>query len=64
MFAYQSKFSTINFYNTRTEYVISWRSKGLYTINIVPINNDLLLNMKYVNKRIALQFDSTLLVVH
>ena len=63
MFAYQSKFSTINFYNTRTEYVISWRSKGLYTINIIPIN-DHLLNMKYVSKRIALQFDSILLVVH
>ena len=64
MFAYQSKFRTINFYNTRTEYVISWRSKGLYTINIIPINNDHLLNMKYVSKRIALQFDSILLVVH
>ena len=63
MFAYQSKFSTINFYNTRTEYVISWRSKGLYTINIIPIN-DHLLNMKYVSKRIALQFHSILLVVH
>ena len=58
-FVYQPTFSTIKYHNTRIEYIISWRSKVLYIIDLIPINNDLLSNIK-----VALQFDYTLLVVH
>ena len=64
MFFYQPTFSTIKYHNTRIEYTISWRSKVLYIIDLIPINNDLLSNIKYFNKKVALQFDYTLLVVH
>ena len=57
MFVYQPTFSTIKYHNTRIEYTISWRSKVLYIIDLIPINNDLLSNIKYFNKKVALQFD-------
>ena len=55
MFVYQPTFSTIKDNNTRPEYVISWRSKGLYTIKLPPVNNDLLPNKVYFNRKLALQ---------
>ena len=63
MFAYQPTFNTIKDNNTRSEYVISWRSKGLYTTKLPPVNNDLLPNKVYFNRKIALEFDSTPLIV-
>ena len=63
LFVYQPTFSTIKYHNTITEYVISWRSKILYTTNLAPINNYLLPNIVNFNKTIALQFDSTPLVL-
>ena len=64
MFAYQATFSAIKYRNTRTEYIISWRSKGLYIIKLTAINNDLSPNILYFNRKIALQFDFTLLIVN
>ena len=63
MFVYQPTFSTIKDNNTRPEYVISWRSKGLYITKLPPVNNDLLPKKVYFNRKIALQFDSTPLIV-
>ena len=64
MFAYQATLSAIKYHNTRTEYVISWRSKGFYIIKFTPINNDLSPNILYFNRKIALQFDFTPLIVN
>ena len=64
MFAYQATLSAIKYHNTRTEYVISWRSKGFYIIKFTPINNDLSPNILYFDREIALQFDFTPLIVN
>ena len=51
MFVCQTIFSTIKHHNARTEYFISWRSKGLDT------------KIRYFNGKIGLQFHSTPLFV-
>ena len=63
LFVYQPTFSTIKYHNTRTEYLISWRSKILYTTNLTPTNSYLLPNIVIFNRTISLQFDSTALVL-
>ena len=60
MLIYQTTFTTIN---TRTEYIISWRSKGLYTTKLTPINTDILPNIVYFNRKIALKLNSTPLIL-
>ena len=63
MFVCQTIFSTIKHHNARTEYFISWRSKGLDTTKLLPVNNDLLTKIRYFNGKIGLQFHSTPLFV-
>ena len=63
MFVYQTTFTTNKYHNTRTEYIISWRSKGLYTTKLAPINTDILHNIVYFNRKIALKLNSTPLIL-
>ena len=63
MFIYQSTFSMIKYHNIRAEYIISWRSKGVYITKLVPIKNDSLPNTKFFGEKIALQFNCTPLFV-
>ena len=63
MFVCQTIFSTIKHHNARTKYFISWRSKGLDTTKLLPVNNDLLPKIRYFNGKIGLQFHSTPLFV-
>ena len=63
MFVYQPTYNVIKYLNTSTEYITSWRSKGVYNAKLIPIKNHSLPNIKYFNKKIALQFDYTPLVV-
>ena len=51
MFVYQPTFSVIKYLNTSTEYIISWKSKGVYNTKFIPIKNDSLSNIKYFNKK-------------
>ena len=37
MFVYQPTFSTIKSQETNAEYVLGWRSKGVYVTDLVPI---------------------------
>ena len=63
LFVYQPTFSVTKYLNTSTEYIISWRSKGIYNTKLIPIKNNSLPNIKYFNKKISLQFDYIPLVV-
>ena len=51
MFVYEPTFSTIKHHNTRAEYIISWRTKRLYTTKRTSISNDLLPNIVCFNKK-------------
>ena len=42
---------------------INWRSKVLYSTKLTPINNDLLPNIVYFNRKLALPFDSAYLII-
>ena len=50
MFVYQQTFHMIKYKDKNSEYIINWRSKGVYI-------NKLLSNIKYFNKKIAVQFN-------
>ena len=63
MFIYQPTFSMIKYHNTRTEYIISCRSKGVYITKLIPIKNDYLPNIKYIGEKRALQLNYTSLAV-
>ena len=40
LFAYQTTFNVIKYLNASTEYITSWRSKGVYNTKIILIRND------------------------
>ena len=63
MFVYQPTYNVIKYLNSSTEYITSWRSKGVYNTKHILIKNDSLPNIKDPNKKILLQFDYTPLVV-
>ena len=63
MFVYQPTYNAIKYLNNSSEYIITWRSKGVYNAKLIPIKNDSLPTIKYLNKKIQLQFDYTPLVV-
>ena len=50
MFIYQPTFYPIKYKNTSIEYVISWKSKGVYNSKLVALNTDFLSNIKYFKK--------------
>ena len=51
MFVYQPTYNVIKYLNTSTEYITSWRSKGVYNAKLIPIKNHSLPNIKYFNKK-------------
>ena len=51
MFVYQPTINSIKYKNRSTEYVISWKSKGVYNSKLIALNSDFLPNMKYFNKK-------------
>ena len=61
MFVYQPIFNTIKYKNISTEYVISWKSKGVYNSKLIALNSDFLPNIKYLKE--GLQFNNTPLVI-
>ena len=46
-----------------TEYVIGWKSKGAYNSKLSALNVAFLLNIKYFQKEIEIQFNDTDLVI-
>ena len=46
-----------------TDYVISWKSKGVYNPKLVTLNGAFLPNTKYFTRKIGMQFNNTPLVV-
>ena len=64
MFVYQLTFFTLELkVNKNTEYVVGWKSKGLYKSNLFPLYCALLPNIKYLMPKIAIQSNNTSLVV-
>ena len=51
MFVYQPTFSMMKYKNTNTEYIISWKSKGVNNYKHLISNIDFLLNIKCFNKK-------------
>ena len=37
-----------------TEYIISWKSSGVYNSKLIPLNSDFLLNTKRLRNRIII----------
>ena len=62
-FVYQLGFRVIKYYNTRTGYIIIWRSKGVYNTKLIPIKNDYFPNIKYFEHKIEIRFNYTPLIV-
>ena len=58
-FVYQPTFTTIKYKNTRTEYVFSSKSKGVYNSKLTALNSDFLPDIKYFNNKRGLQFNNT-----
>ena len=50
IFVYQPTFTTIKYYHTRTEYIITWQSKEVYITKLASLKNGSLLNTKYFDK--------------
>ena len=46
-----------------TEHVIGWKSKGLFTSKLFPIDGAFLPNIKYFEYKTEIQFSNTLLIV-
>ena len=46
----QPTYNVIKYINN-SNYVIRWRSKEVYNTKLLPIKNDSLLNMKYLNEK-------------
>ena len=38
MFVYQPTFNTLKYKNMSTEYIISWKSKGIYNSKLIVFN--------------------------
>ena len=64
MFFYQPTFNVLELKNDEgTEYIISWKSKGIYDSKLMVLIGALLPNVKYFKNKIEIQFNSTPLVI-
>ena len=64
MFFYQPTFNVLELKNDKgTEYIISWKSKGIYDSKLIVLIGALLPNVKYFRNKIEIQFNSTPLVI-
>ena len=50
IFVYESIFNMIKYKNTSTEYIINWKSKGVYSSKPIALNSYFLRKMKYFFK--------------
>ena len=64
MFVYQPIINVLKLKNDkRTEYIISWKSKGIYNSKLIGLHGTFLPNVKYFRNKIGIQFNSTPLVI-
>ena len=64
MFAYQVKFNTIELKKDNdTNYLISWKSKGVYNCKLTPVNTAFLHKVKISWYKMGIQFNKSILVV-
>ena len=64
MFFYQPTFNVLELKNDKgTEYIISWKSKGIYDSKLIVLIGALLPNVKYFKNKIEIQFNSTPLAI-
>ena len=64
VFVYQPLFNMLELKKDKgTEYVIGWRSKGVYNSKLTSWHGTFLPNMKYFGQKIGIQFKNTSLVV-
>ena len=59
MFIYQPTFSVSELKKDKgTEYIIGWKSKGVYNSKLIALHGDFLPNIKYFRNKIGIQFNS------
>ena len=64
MFVYKPTFNTLEFKKDKgVDYVIRWKSKGLFESKLFPLHGTFLPNIEYFGYKIGIQFNSTSLVV-
>ena len=64
MFVYQPTFNVLELKEDKdTEYIIGWKSKGVYISKLIALHGAFLPNVKYFRNKIGIQFNSTLLVI-
>ena len=62
MFVYQPTMLELKI-NKSTEYIIGWKSKGLFDPKLKALHVAFLPNVKYFRKNIGIQFNNTPLVI-
>ena len=64
MFVYQATFNTLEFKKDKgTDYVIGWKSIGLFESQLLLLHGTFLTNIRYLGYKIEMQFNNTPLVV-
>ena len=64
MFVYQPKFNTLELKKEKgTDYVLSWKSKGLYTSKLKPLYTAFLHSIKISGYKVGIKFDKDPLTV-
>ena len=64
MFVYQPTFSTLAFKEDKgSEYVIAWKSKGLFKTEFYLLHNAFLPKVKCFEHKTGIQFNNTPLVI-
>ena len=64
MFIYQPTFNVLELKEDKgTEYIIGWKSKGVYNSKFIALHVDFLPNVKYFRNKIGIQLNSTPLVI-
>ena len=64
MFLYQPTFNVLEFKNSKsTEYIISWKSKGMFNSKLITLYGAFLPHRKYFKNKIGIQFNSTSSVI-
>ena len=64
IFVYQPTFNVLELKKDKgTEYIISWKSKGVYNSKLIASDGAFLANLKYFRNKIGIQLNSTHLVM-
>ena len=51
MFVYQPTFNTLKYKNMSSEYVISWKSNGVYNSKLTELNSNFFLTLSILRKK-------------